>query len=149
MQNWKGVYLYLYLCAIDGSLKVKHVDGQFHAKRTRVGVTISKLIFLGQNMLVRPHEVDQVQFWGPSTILRPFLGPGWVLGPNQDQISKSLQEAIFMYFFELIAPKQLQLVYFRRFRCFMVPKQPKIAKNSQKWSYIKAHFLEKHHLRFG
>ena len=32
--------------------------GQFHAKRTRVGVTISKLIFLGQNMLVRPHEVD-------------------------------------------------------------------------------------------
>ena len=31
--------------------------GQFHAKRTRFDVTVSKLIFLDQNMLVRPHEV--------------------------------------------------------------------------------------------
>ena len=31
--------------------------GQFHAKRTRFEVTISKSSFLGLNMLVRPHEV--------------------------------------------------------------------------------------------
>ena len=129
--------------------KNKTPVGQFRAKKTRFEVTISKTSFLGPNLLVRPHVVHQVQFWPPSAILRPFLGSEWVFGPNWDQISKSLQEAIFMYFFELIAPKQLQLVYFRRFRCFMVPKQPKIAKNGQKSSYIKAHFLEKHHLRFG
>ena len=96
----------------DNSRNSTNCQGQFHANKTRFEVTISKTSFLGPNLLVRPHVVHQVQFWPPSAILRPFLGSEWVFGPNWDQISKSLQEAIFMYFFELFAPKQLQLVYF-------------------------------------
>ena len=33
------------------------LTGQFHVKRTRFEVTISKSSFLDLNMLVRPHEV--------------------------------------------------------------------------------------------
>ena len=37
---------------------VWHCPGQFRVKKTSFKQTVSKLIFLGQNMLVRPHEVD-------------------------------------------------------------------------------------------
>ena len=120
--------------------------GQFHAKKTRFEVTTSKTSFLGPNLLVRPHVVHQVQFWPPSAILRPFLGSEWVFGPHWDQISKSLQEAIFMYFFLTFCT---QIVAISIFSTFQVLYGPKIAKNGQISSYIKAHFLEKHHLRFG
>ena len=47
--------------ALEVHVKVKTNSiqrGQFRTKKTGFEVTVSELIFLGQNMLVRPHEVD-------------------------------------------------------------------------------------------
>ena len=48
--------------AASYSTKCMKASGQFRVKKTSFERTVSKLIFLGQNMLVRPHGVHQGQF---------------------------------------------------------------------------------------
>ena len=62
--------------------------GQFRTKKTGFEVTVSELIFLGQNMLVRPHEVHWGQFQLSPVILGAFLGPVGFLGPWEGQNAK-------------------------------------------------------------
>lgn len=45
-----------------GAEELARGSGQFRVKKTSFERTVSKLIFLGQNMLVRPHGVHQGQF---------------------------------------------------------------------------------------
>ena len=47
-----------YIERVVGEINIKLISiGQFHTKKTRFEVTISKTSFLGPNLLVRPHVV--------------------------------------------------------------------------------------------
>ena len=84
------IFVYDNRCFIllDDDGLVMITGGQFRTKKTGFEVTVSELIFLGQNMLVRPHEVHWGQFQLSPVILGAFLGPVGFLGPWEGQISK-------------------------------------------------------------
>ena len=89
------------------------------------------------------------QIWPPSNVLAAIFGSGYVLGHFGGQNCRFWFRLNFSNFFQLFCNELVKLGTFFNNLARNSQKMRKLAQNGQKWARTKAHFLEKHILRFG
>ena len=108
-----------------------------------------KMLFLSPIIIIRFPVMHFIKIWPTPPILGAIFGSGYVLGHFGGQICRFWFRLNFSNFFRLFCNEIVKLGTFFNNLARNGQKMRKLAQNGQKWARTKAHFLEKHILRFG